>query len=55
MGVQGRMNQQGDRAEGQGGPRVTQAMDQKRKAQETADSIRQQVREKIKEHYEGTT
>ena len=55
MGVQGRMNQ----ADGDSGGRVridlNQAIDQKRRAREEAKSIGEQVREKLKAHYEGTT
>ena len=55
MGVQGRMNPQTDTKDRQGNDRATAAIDQKRQAQQRAESIRDQVREKIKQHYEGTT
>ena len=55
MGVQGRMNQAGGKTEGQAKGNPDQAMDQKRRAQEQARSIGDQVREKLKAHYEGTT
>ncbi len=55
MAVQGRMNQAGGKSEGQAKADVDRAMDQKRISQEQAQSIGQQVREKLKAHYEGTT
>jgi hypothetical protein len=55
MGVQGRMNQEGGNAEDQAKAGAAQAIDQKRRAQEQAKSIGQQVREKVREQYQGTT
>jgi hypothetical protein len=55
MGVQGRMNQEGGKAEDQANASAAQGIDQKRKAEEQANSIRQQVREKLGEQYQGTT
>jgi hypothetical protein len=49
------MNDQGGKAEDQEKAAATQAMEQKHRAQEQATSIRDQVREKLKAHYEGTT
>jgi hypothetical protein len=49
------MNQEGGKAEDQAKAATTEAMEQKRRAQEQATSIRDQVREKLKAHYEGTT
>jgi hypothetical protein len=49
------MNQGGGKAEDQANAGATRAIDQKRRAQEQAKSIGQQVREKLKEQYQGTT
>jgi hypothetical protein len=49
------MNQGGGKTEDQAKAAASQAMEQKRQAQEQAKSIGQQVREKLKVHYEGTT
>jgi hypothetical protein len=49
------MNQEGGKAEDEAKAGAAQAIDQKRRAQEEAKSIGQQVREKLREHYEGTT
>jgi hypothetical protein len=49
------MNQEGGKAEDQAKAATTEAMQHKHQAQEQARSIRDQVREKIKAHYEGTT
>lgn len=55
VGVQGRMDQEGSKAEDQAKAGEAQAIDQKRKAQEQAKSIGEQVREQLKEQYQGTT
>jgi hypothetical protein len=55
MGVQGRLNQAGGNPERQSKSDVDQAMERKRRSQEQAKSIGDQVREKLKAHYEGTT
>ncbi len=55
MGVQRGLNQQGGKTEDQAQAGAAQAIDQKHRAQEQAKSISQQVREKLKQHYEGTT
>jgi hypothetical protein len=49
------MNQQGAKAEDQAKAVTTEAMQQKHQAEQQAQSIRDQVREKLKAHYEGTT
>jgi len=49
------MNQEGGKSEDQAKAVTTEAMQQKHQAQEQAQSIRDQVREKLKAHYEGTT
>ena len=55
MSAQGRMNQAGGDPQGQAKVKVDMAVDQKRRAQEQAKSIGDQVREKLKAHYEGST
>jgi hypothetical protein len=49
------MNQTAGKAEGEANAGAAQAADRKRRAQQQAASIQEQVREKLKEHYEGTT
>jgi hypothetical protein len=53
MGVQ--RNQEGGKGENRANDSVSIAIDQKHRAQEQAKSIGEQVREKLKKHYEGTT
>jgi hypothetical protein len=52
MGVQ--RNQEGGKTDNQAKDGVSIAIDQKHRAQEQAKSIGEQVREKLKKHYEGT-
>ena len=52
MGVQ--RNQEGGKNDNRPNDGVSIAIDQKHKAQEQAKSIGEQVREKLKQHYEGT-